>query len=142
MRLAVREAGLAFSEGEAPVGAVLVMDGAVIAASRNQREKLSDPSAHAEVLVIREAARITGSWRLSSATLYVTKEPCAMCAGTMVNARLGRLVYGCDDTKAGAVKSLYHLLDDGRLNHRVEVTDGILESECAEILRAFFKERR
>lgn len=142
MRLALKKAGLAFSQGEVPVGTVLVMDGSVIVQAHNQRERLNDPSAHAEVVALREGAGVIGSWRLSDATLYVTKEPCIMCAGAMVNARLGRLVYGCDDTKAGAVKSLYQILSDKRLNHQVEVVSGILEEECAEILKMFFKDRR
>jgi len=138
----LKEAGLAFSQGEVPVGTVLVMDGSVIVQAHNQREGLNDPSAHAEVIALKDGARIIGNWRLSDATLYVTKEPCIMCAGAMVNARLGRLVYGCDDTKAGAVKSLYQILSDKRLNHQVEVVSGILEEECAEILKMFFKDRR
>jgi tRNA(adenine34) deaminase len=142
MRLALKEAGRAFSEGETPVGAVLVMNGGIVTQTRNQREKLKDPSGHAEVIALREGAKLSGSWRLNDAVLYVTKEPCIMCAGTMVNARLGRLVYGCDDVKAGAVKSLYQILSDKRLNHQVQVTSGILEVECAQILRAFFRERR
>ena len=142
MRLALEEAGFAFSEGEVPVGAILVKDGSIITRAHNQRERSNDPSAHAEVIALREAARIIGSWRLSDATLYVTKEPCIMCAGTMVNARLGRLVYGCRDSKGGAVESLYTLLNDPRLNHQVEVLSGILEEECAEILKMFFKDKR
>ena len=142
MRLALKEAGLAFSEGEVPVGAVLVMEGSVIVQAHNQRERLNDPSAHAEVIALREGARIIGNWRLSDATLYVTKEPCVMCAGTMVNSRLGRLVYGCRDSKGGAVESLFTLLNDTRLNHQVEVVSGILDGECAEILKMFFKDRR
>ena len=142
MRLALEEAGLAFSEGEVPVGAVLVADGVVITSVHNLREKLNDPSAHAEVNALREGARLIGSWRLSNATLYVTKEPCIMCAGAMVNARLGRLVYGCSDAKGGAVDSLYHVLDDERLNHQVQVTSGILETESAELLKTFFRDRR
>ena len=142
MRGALEEAEVAFSEGEVPVGAVLVIEGNVVTRARNQRERLNDPSAHAEVVALREGARITRSWRLSDATLYVTKEPCIMCAGTMVNARLGRLVYGCEDSKGGAVESLYRILSDKRLNHQVEVVSGILREECADILRGFFRERR
>jgi len=138
----MEEAGLAFSEGEVPVGAVLAVKGKIITKAHNQRERLNDPSAHAEVIALREGAGIIGNWRLTDATLYVTKEPCIMCAGTMVNARLGRLVYGCDDAKAGAVKSLYQILSDKRLNHQVEVTSGVLDEECAEILKMFFKDRR
>jgi tRNA(adenine34) deaminase len=142
MRLALEEAGFAFSGGEVPVGAILVKNGSIITKAHNQRERSNDPSAHAEVIALREGARIIGSWRLSDATLYVTKEPCIMCAGTMVNARLGRLVYGCRDSKGGAVESLYTLLNDPRLNHQVEVLSGILEEECAEMLKMFFRERR
>ena len=142
MRGALEEAEVAFSEGEVPVGAVLVIEGNVVTRARNQRERLNDPSAHAEVVALREGARITRSWRLSDATLYVTKEPCIMCADTMVNARLGRLVYGCEDSKGGAVESLYRILSDKRLNHQVEVVSGILREECADILRGFFRERR
>jgi tRNA(adenine34) deaminase len=142
MRLALEEAGLAFSEGEVPVGAVLVRDGIIIARTHNQRERLNDPSAHAEVVALREGARIIGSWRLSDATLYVTKEPCIMCAGAMVNARLAKLVYGCRDSKGGAAESLYTVLNDARLNHQVEVVSGILGEECANVLKMFFKDRR
>ncbi len=142
MRLALDEAALAFSEGEVPVGAVIVAGDKVLVRSHNSREHLNDPTAHAEVIALREGARLTGSWRLGDATLYVTKEPCVMCAGTMINARLGRLVYGCSDSKGGAVDSLYSILTDERLNHRVEVVSGVLEDECAEILKRFFQERR
>jgi len=142
MRLALEEAGLAFSEGEVPVGAVLAVEGEIITKAHNQRERLNDPSAHAEVVALREGAGIIGSWRLSDATLYVTKEPCIMCAGTMVNARLGRLVYGCRDSKGGAVESLYSILSDARLNHQVEVVSGVLGEECAGILKMFFQDRR
>jgi len=142
MRLALEEAELAFSEGEVPVGAVLVVKDEIITRTHNRRERLNDPSAHAEVMALREGAGTVGSWRLSEATLYVTKEPCIMCAGTMVNARLGRLVYGCRDSKGGAVESLYTILGDKRLNHQVEVAAGVLEEECAAILKMFFRDRR
>lgn len=142
MRLALEEAEIAFSEGEVPVGALLVINGNIIAKGRNRRERLQDPSAHAEVMALREAAAGINNWRLCDATLYVTKEPCVMCAGTMVNARLGRLVYGCGDSKGGAVESLYRILSDKRLNHNVEVISGVLEEECAEILKRFFRNRR
>lgn len=142
MRLALEEAGLAFCEGEVPVGAVLVSaEGEILAKTHNRREALQDPTAHAEVLAMREGARKTGAWRLSGATLYVTKEPCVMCAGTMVNARLARLAYGCDDPKGGAL-SLFGILADERLNHCVEVTRGVLADECAAMLKRFFEERR
>jgi len=143
MRLALKEAGLAFSDGEVPVGAVLVgKDCGIITVAHNRRESLLDPTAHAEVIALREGAKIVQNWRLSGAVLYVTKEPCVMCAGAMINARLGKLVYGCRDSKGGAVESLYTLLDDKRLNHRVDVVSGILEEECASLLKSFFQERR
>jgi len=142
MRLALKEAGLAFQMGEVPVGALLVKDGAVISSSHNLRETLKDPSAHAEILALRDATKISDSWRLAGSTLYVTKEPCIMCAGALVNARIARLVYGCRDEKAGGVDSLYRILNDERLNHQIEVVSGVLEDECAGILRQFFRERR
>jgi tRNA(adenine34) deaminase len=142
MRLALREAQVAFSEGEVPVGAVLVVAGQAIASTHNNRETSFDPTGHAEIMAIREGAQKLGKWRLSDATLYVTKEPCPMCAGAMVNARLGRLVYGCGDTKGGAVAKLYRMLSDTRLNHQVEVVSGVLEEECAQLLKIFFNERR
>lgn len=142
MRLALGEAEASFKEGEVPVGAVLVKDNVVIAAAHNMREAKNDPAAHAELIALQEGASKIKSWRLIDATLYVTKEPCPMCAGAMVNARLKRLVYGCKDKKGGAVDSLYNLLSDKRLNHQVEVISGILESECAEILKRFFETRR
>jgi len=142
MRLALKEAGLAFFEGEVPVGAVVVKDGKVISSSHNLREISKDPSAHAEILALRDATKISDSWRLTGLTLYVTKEPCIMCSGALVNSRITRLVYGCRDEKAGGVDSLYSILNDSRLNHQVEVVSGVLEDECAELLRSFFKERR
>jgi len=142
MRLALREAEAAFTEEEVPVGAVLVVDGEVIVSTRNNRETSFDPTGHAEIVAIREAAHKLQRWRLSDATLYVTKEPCPMCAGAMVNARLGKLVYGCGDVKGGAVANLYHLLSDSRLNHQVEVVSGVLEEECAQLLKRFFAIRR
>ena len=142
MRLALKEAGLAFQRGEVPVGAIISKDGKVISSSHNLRETSKDPSAHAEILVIRDATKISDSWRLTGLTLYVTKEPCIMCAGALVNSRIARLVYGCRDEKAGGVDSLYRILNDRRLNHQVEVVSGVLDEECACILRNFFKERR
>jgi tRNA(adenine34) deaminase len=142
MRLALEEAALAFSEGEVPVGALVVKEGIVMAKAHNLREGLNDPVAHAEIIALRDAAHFMNTWRLTSATLYVTKEPCIMCAGAMVNARLGRLVYGCTDTKGGGVHSLYTLLTDRRLNHQVEVVSGVLEDECGLLLKRFFGERR
>lgn len=142
MRLSLEEACLAFSEGEVPVGALVVINGAVTAKAHNLRERLNDPAAHAEIIALRETAHLMNNWRLTDATLYVTKEPCIMCAGAMVNARLGRLVYGCNDTKGGGVNSLYTLLADKRLNHQVEVVSGVLEDECGVLLKRFFGERR
>jgi tRNA(adenine34) deaminase len=142
MRLALEEAALAFNEGEVPVGAVLVKEGKIAAKAHNCREASQDPTGHAEILAIRTGAGGDSKWRLTHATLYVTKEPCIMCAGAMINARLGRLVYGCRDEKGGAVDSLYRLLSDKRLNHQVELVSGVLEKECAELLRRFFQERR
>ena len=142
MKLAFEEAEVAFAEGEVPVGAVLVKDGRVIAKAHNQRESTNDPTGHAEILALKAGAGEIANWRLTGATLYVTKEPCVMCAGAMVNARLGRLVYGCRDGKGGGADSLYNLLTDKRLNHQVEVVSGLLEKECAEILIKFFQERR
>ncbi|HTZ18251.1 MAG TPA: tRNA adenosine(34) deaminase TadA [Dissulfurispiraceae bacterium] len=142
MRLALAEAQAAFDEEEVPVGAILVVDGQVIVSTHNNREASFDPTGHAEIMAVREGAGKLGRWRLSDATLFVTKEPCPMCAGAMVNARLGRLVYGCGDPKGGAVANLYHLLSDSRLNHQVEVVSGVLEDECAQLLKKFFTERR
>ena len=142
IRLALQEAEAAFDADEVPVGAVMVQGDAVIARTHNRRESSNDPTGHAELLALRVASQKLQSWRLSDSTLYVTKEPCIMCAGAMVNARLGRLVYGCRDEKGGAVDSLYKLLSDNRLNHQVEVVSGILGYECAEILKRFFQERR
>ena len=142
MRLALKEASLAYQRGEVPVGAIISKDGKVISSSHNLRETSKDPSAHAEILVIRDATKISDSWRLTGLTLYVTKEPCIMCAGALVNSRIARLVYGCRDEKAGGVDSLYRILNDKRLNHQVEVVSGVLDEECAAILRNFFRERR
>ncbi len=142
MRMALKEAGIAFDEGEVPVGAVLVVNDLVIASAYNKKGVSNDPTAHAELTVIRESAVKTCNWRLTDATLYVTKEPCVMCAGAMVNARLGRLIYGCKDERFGAVNSRFQLLHDPGLNHRVRVVPGVLEDECADILRRFFVKLR
>ncbi len=142
MRIALEEAERAEQEGEVPVGAVVVVEGEVISRQHNRREQLQDPTAHAEVLALRQAAEVLGQWRLLEATLYVTKEPCPMCAGAMVNARLRRLVYGCHDEKAGAAGTLFNLLSDPRLNHRVEVVSGVLAGECSQILKEFFRKKR
>ena len=142
MALALVEAAAALEHHDVPVGAVVMHRGEVIASRHNERELAHDPSAHAEILALRDAARVLGQWRLDECTLYVTLEPCAMCAGAAVNARLGRLVYGAHDPKAGAVTSHFGLLDSDVLNHRVQVTSGIRAVEAAELLRTFFRERR
>jgi tRNA(adenine34) deaminase len=142
MRDALASARRALAHGDVPVGAAVVKDGVVIARGRNARERDGDPTAHAEIVAIRHAARRLGSWRLSGCTLYVTLEPCAMCAGAMVLARLPRLVYGATDPKAGFTGSLGNLVRDPRLNHRVDVTRDVLAAECGRILVEFFRERR
>ncbi len=142
MRLAIREAELALAHGDVPVGAVVVSDGEVIGAGHNERELRQDPSAHAEMLALRDAARHLGSWRVLDAVLYVTLEPCAMCAGAIVLARVPRVVYGCTDPKAGAAGSVLDVLDQPLLNHRPDVAGGLLAEECAGLLRAFFAARR
>ncbi len=142
MRLALDEARAAGERGEVPVGAVLVQAGTVIATRGNEREARNDPTAHAELLVLRDAAAILGGWRVLDATMYVTLEPCPMCAGALVQARVARLVYGAADPKAGAAGSLFDLTADPRLNHTVEVTRGVLADEAGELLRRFFASRR
>jgi tRNA(adenine34) deaminase len=148
MRMALREAELALEADEVPIGAVVVHELAgsgeprVIAAAHNQREQLRDPTAHAEMIAITQAAEALGNWRLSDCTLYVTLEPCPMCAGAIVLARIPRVVYGAADPKAGAVTTLYRLLEDPRLNHRAEVIRGVLEQPCGEILSRFFQQKR
>ena len=138
MKLALIEAYQAFYEGEVPVGAILVSEGNVLCRAHNRCERDNDPLAHAEVLAIRQGASLIRSWRLVNSTLYVTKEPCVMCAGALVNARVDRVVFGCCDIKGGAVESLYELTRDSRLNHRVSVTSGVLGDECARVLKDFF----
>jgi tRNA(adenine34) deaminase len=142
MGLALKEAEEAFSKDEVPVGALLVVDGKIIASAHNLRESENDPTAHAELMTMRDGAKKRGDWRLTDATLYVTKEPCVMCSGTMVNARLSRLVYGCKDARFGAVDSIYNIPTDPALNHRVDVTSGVLEKECSAILKKFFERLR
>ena len=142
MREALSVAENAAACGETPVGAVLVVGGEIIAAAHNMRESWQDPSAHAELLVVREASARLGRWRLQDATVYVTLEPCLMCAGAMVLARISRLVYGCRDPKAGALGSVYDVVRDGRLNHTYRITAGILESECSTLLHGFFEKLR
>ena len=142
MRLALREAERALEHDDVPIGAVLVHEGEVLAAARNERELRGDPTAHAEVLALREASARLGTWRLLDTVLYVTLEPCAMCAGAIVLARVPRLVYAADDPKAGAAGSVLDVLDEPRLNHRPVVDPGLLASEAAGMLRAFFASRR
>ncbi|MCL4205094.1 MAG: tRNA adenosine(34) deaminase TadA [Pirellulaceae bacterium] len=142
MQQALREAEQAFREDEVPVGAVIVHSDRVIGAAHNQREQLHDPTAHAEMIAITQAAESLGSWRLEGCTLYVTLEPCPMCAGAMLLARIPLLVYGATDPKAGAVDSLFHLLSDPRLNHRVQVVPHVMAVECGQILSRFFQGKR
>ena len=142
MRLALEEAEAAAAEGEVPIGAVVVCDGQVVARAHNRREGDADPSAHAEFLAMVEAARALGRWRLTGCTVYVTLEPCLMCAGLMVNARVDRCVYGAADPKGGAVGTLFDVSHDERLNHEFEVTPGVLADEAAGLLREFFRARR
>jgi tRNA(adenine34) deaminase len=142
MRVAIREALAAQEAGDVPIGAVIIKDGHIIGKAHNQREVLQDPTAHAEMIALTQAAEKMGSWRLEGCTIYVTLEPCPMCAGALVLGRVARLVYGCDDPKAGACGSLYDIVRDTRLNHRLEVTSGILAEECSEILSGFFRKKR
>jgi tRNA(adenine34) deaminase len=142
MRIALEEAEQALRENEVPVGAIIVYEGRVIARSHNQREQLHDPTAHAEMIAITQAAESRQSWRLDACTLYVTLEPCPMCAGAILQARLPTVVYGATDPKAGAVDTLFRLLNDPRLNHRVETVAGVLAAPCGEILTRFFQEQR
>jgi tRNA(adenine34) deaminase len=142
MDLAIAEARAALAHDDVPVGAVVVRAGEVIASRHNERELTGDPTAHAEILAVRDAARVVGTWRLDDCTLVVTLEPCPMCAGAMVNARLGRLVFGARDPKAGAVGSLMNLVDDPRLNHRIPISSGIHADQAGRLLVEFFAARR
>jgi tRNA(adenine34) deaminase len=142
MGLALDEAQRAVVHDDVPIGAVVLRAGTVIAARHNERELTGDPTAHAELLALRDAAAVVGHWRLDDCTLVVTLEPCVMCAGAVVNGRVGRLVFGAADPKAGAVGSLYDIPADGRLNHRPPVTSGVLAVECGDLLRSFFAARR
>jgi len=142
MALALEEARRAAIHDEVPIGAVLVVEGQIVASRGNERERRHDPTAHAEMLVLRDAAAILGGWRVQRATMYVTLEPCAMCAGAMVLARIERLVFGAEDPKAGAAGSVMDLVRHTALNHRLQVTPGVLAAESSELLRAFFAERR
>ena len=142
MRLALNEAMEALDEGDVPVGAVVVRGERVIGRGHNQRERLNDPTAHAEVEALRDAAKQRGRWRLDETILYVTLEPCAMCAGALVNARVAQVVFGAWDKRAGAVESLFRICDDARLNHRLQVRGGVLEAPCRELLQEFFRAKR
>ncbi len=142
MQEAISEARLALAAGEVPVGAIIVWEGQIVGRGHNRREQCNDPTAHAEVLAIRDAAERLGRWRLTGATIYVTLEPCPMCAGAIVNARLSTLVFGAYDPRAGAVVSLMNLVQDQRLNHSVKVYDGICQRECSDLLRDFFSKLR
>lgn len=142
MKLALTEAQKGLVEGEVPVGAVIVLDNRVIARAHNKPVSLNDPSAHAEVLALRKAAKKIGNYRLTGAEMYVTLEPCVMCSGAVLNARIKRIVFGARDPKGGAVVSLFRMLEDKRLNHSVEVVHGIMEEACSEILSRFFREKR
>lgn len=142
MALALREAETAFLLGEVPIGAVLVKDGEVLARAHNMREIWRDPTAHAEMIVLRRAAQVLKAWRLTGCTLYVTIEPCPMCAGALIQSRISRLVYGAADPKAGAVDTLYRLLQDERLNHQVAVTGGVMADACSRIMQDFFRRLR
>ncbi len=142
MREALAEARAAADAGEVPIGAVLVHDGKILARSGNRTIRDNDPTAHAEIVVLREAARLLGNYRLADTTLYVTIEPCSMCAGAVIQARIPRLVYGADDPKGGAVHSCFEILTHERLNHQVEITSGVLAGDCANVIQSFFAERR
>ena len=142
MRECLRLANVAGANGDVPVGALIVVDGVIVGVGRNRREADADPTGHAEILALKQACRRAGRWRVDGATMYVTLEPCPMCAGAIVNARVARLVFGTREPKAGAVRSLYELCDDRRLNHRVEITEGVLGDACAQRLTQFFREAR
>ncbi len=142
MREALAEAALALATDDVPVGAVVVRDGEIVGRGRNRREADQDPTAHAEVVALRDACRAARRWRLDGCSLYVTHEPCPMCAGAIVNSRIARLIYGCDNPKAGAIRTLYNIADDPRLNHRAEILGGVLASECSKLLTDFFQRLR
>ncbi|MBN2589979.1 MAG: tRNA adenosine(34) deaminase TadA [Sedimentisphaerales bacterium] len=142
MKLAIDQAFIAEENGDVPIGCIIVHENQVIGRAYNQREQLQDPTAHAEIIALTQAAAFLESWRILDCTMYVTLEPCCMCAGALVLARMKRLVYGCDDPKTGAVKSLYNIVQDERLNHKVEVTSGVMAEECTTLLQTFFKRRR
>ncbi len=142
MQMAVEQARIAEDNGDVPIGAVIVHESRIIGKAYNQREQLNDPTAHAEIIALTQAAAALENWHLNGCTIYVTLEPCPMCAGALVLSRMDRLVYGCDDPKAGACKSLYNIVQDERLNHRLEVTSGVLAEQCGQLLQEFFAKRR
>ena len=142
MRIAIEQAKIAEENGDVPIGAVIVYKDQIIGKAYNQREQLQDPTAHAEIIALTQAAAALENWHLNGCTMYVTLEPCPMCAGALVLARIDRLVYGCADPKTGACGSLYNIVQDERLNHRIEVASGVLADECSQILQEFFKKRR
>jgi tRNA(adenine34) deaminase len=142
MRMAIDQAFIAEENGDVPIGAVIVYENRIVAKAHNQRQLLNDPTAHAEMLALTQAAEAVGNWRLHGCTMYVTLEPCSMCAGALVLARIDRLVFGIEDPKTGACGSLYNIVQDDRLNHRVEITTGVLAEDCKTQLQAFFQRRR
>ena len=142
MRAAIDQANIALENDDVPVGAVIVCENKIIARGYNQRQQLNDPTAHAEIIALTAAAEHIGHWRLLNCTIYVTLEPCPMCAGALVLARIDRLVFGCDDPKTGACGSLYNIVQDNRLNHRLEITKGVLADDCSKILQDFFGIKR
>ncbi len=142
MRAAIKAAAIAEENGDVPIGAVIVYENQIIGKAYNQREQLADPTAHAEIIALTQAAAALETWRLEGCRMYVTLEPCPMCAGALVLSRMDRLIFGCDDSKAGACKSLYNIVQDERLNHRLEVTSGVLREECSRLLQDFFQKRR
>ena len=142
MRMAIDQAYIAEENGDVPIGCIIVHENRVIAKAYNQREQLHDPTAHAEIVALTQAAEFIGNWRLGGCTLFVTLEPCPMCAGALVLGRLDRVVYGTDDPKTGAVRSLYNIVEDPRLNHQLEVTPGVMQEECKKQLQTFFQRRR
>ncbi len=142
MRVAIESAKIAEENGDVPIGAVIVYKNQIIAKAYNQRQQLNDPTAHAEIIALTQAAAFVQNWRLNDCAMYVTLEPCPMCAGALVLARLDRLVYGCDDPKSGACGSIYNIVADERLNHRLQVTAGVLAEDCGAQLQSFFQKRR
>lgn len=142
MRMAIDQAYIAEENGDVPIGTVIVYENRVIAKAHNQRQLLNDPTAHAEMIALTQASEAVGNWRLHGCTIYVTLEPCPMCAGALVLARVDRLVFGTEDPKTGACGSLYNIVQDGRLNHRLEVVSGVLQEDCKFQLQAFFQRRR